>query len=182
MRQQPVTNPGSLNCPGFFFVAGPFEGVAHARQALYPLAFPQRLSEDRLGRAERTQPMRLKLFVAVTILVTASIAAFAQVDEPENQAPPTIEDAQELVQTISGDEAKLKAYCELGALYEEVERAEQRNDMKLLDALGVKIDSLERQIGPDYRRVMDGWGEDEPTSAEGQKLSEVFEPLQEQCK
>jgi hypothetical protein len=90
--------------------------------------------------------MRLKLFVAVTILVTASIAAFAQVDEAENQAPPTVEDAQELVQTISGDEAKLKAYCELGALYEEVERAEQRNDMKLLDALGVKIDSLEHSI------------------------------------
>jgi hypothetical protein len=126
--------------------------------------------------------MRLKLFVAVAILVTASIAAFATVDEPEDQAAPTIEDVQKLVQTISGDEAKLKAYCELGALYGEVERAEERNDMKLRDALGVKIDSLEQQIGPDYRRVVDGWEEVDPTSTEGQKLSEVFEPLQEQCK
>jgi hypothetical protein len=126
--------------------------------------------------------MRLKLFVAVTILVTATIAAFATVDEPENQASSTIEDVQKLVQTISGDEAKLKAYCELGALYEEVERAEERNDMKLRDALGVKIESLEQQIGPDYSRVMDGLREVDPSSAEGQKLSEVFEPLQEQCK
>jgi hypothetical protein len=126
--------------------------------------------------------MRLKLFGALAILVTASIAAFATVDEPENQAPPTIEDVQKLVQTISGDEAKLKAYCELGALCEEVERAEERNDMKLRDALSVKIDSLEQQIGPDYNRVMDGFGEVDPSSAEGQKLSEVFEPLQEQCK
>jgi hypothetical protein len=92
--------------------------------------------------------MRLKLFVAVTILVTASIAAFAQSDEQDNPAPPTIEDAQKLVQTIRGDEAKLKAYCELGALYAEVERAEKRNDMELLDALGVKISSLEQQVGP----------------------------------
>ena len=83
--------------------------------------------------------MRLKLFITVTILVTASIAAFAQTDEPQNPVPPTIEDAQKLVQTISGDEAKLKAYCELGTLYEEVERAEDRNDTKLLDALEVKI-------------------------------------------
>jgi hypothetical protein len=126
--------------------------------------------------------MRLKLFVAVAILVTPSIAAFAQVDEPENPAPPTIEDAQKLVQTISGDKAKLKAFCELGNLYEQVEEAEERNDMKERDALGVKVDSLEQQFGPDYRRVMDGLGEVDPNSAEGQKLREVFEPLQEQCK
>jgi hypothetical protein len=46
----------------------------------------------------------------------------------------------------------------------------------------VKVDSLEQQVGPDYRRVMDGLGEVDQNSAEGQKLSEVFEPLQEQRK
>ena len=126
--------------------------------------------------------MRLKLFVAVAILVTPSIAAFAQVDEPENPAPPTIEDAQKLVQTISGDEAKLKAYCELGDLYEQLEKAQEKNDTKEFDVLGAKIDSLEQQVGPDYRQIMDGLGEVDPNSAEGQKLREVFEPLQEQCK
>jgi hypothetical protein len=126
--------------------------------------------------------MRLKLFATVTILVTASVAAFAQTDEPaDNPAPPTIEDAQRLVQTISDDKAKLKAYCELGNLYEEVERAEEKNDMKELDALGVKVDSLEQQIGPDYRRVMDGLGEVDPNSAEAQKLTALFEPLHKQC-
>jgi len=118
----------------------------------------------------------------VTILVTASIAALAQTDEPaDNPAPPTIEDAQRLVQTISDDKAKLKAYCELGNLYEEVERAEEKNDMKELDALGLKIDRLEQQVGPDYRRVMDALGELDPTSPEGQKLTAVFEPLHKQC-
>jgi hypothetical protein len=126
--------------------------------------------------------MRLKLFVAVTILVTASIAAFAQSDEPENPAPPTIEDAQKLAQTISGDKAKLKTFCEVDNLYKQVEEAEERNDMKERDALGVKIGSLEQQFGPDYRRVMEGLEEVDPSSAEGQKLREVFEPLQEQCK
>jgi hypothetical protein len=126
--------------------------------------------------------MRLKLFVAVAILVTASIAAFAQTDEPDNQAPPTIEDAQELVQTISGDKAKLKTFCELDNLYKQVEEAEERNDMKERDALRVKIDSLEQQVGPDYRRVMDGLGEVDPNSAEGEKLSALFEQLQDKCK
>ena len=126
--------------------------------------------------------MRLKLFATVTILVTASIAAFAQVDEPDNEAPPTIEDVQKLVQTISGDKAKLKAYCELGDLYEQLEKAQEKNDTKEFDVLGAKIDSLEQQVGPDYRQIMDGLGEVDPNSAEGQKLNAVFEQLQEQCK
>src|SRR5215471_3530607 len=121
--------------------------------------------------------MTLKLFATVTILVTASIAALAQVDEPDNQASPTIEDAQKLVQTISGNKAKLKAYCELGKLHEQMEKAEEKNDTKELDALGVKLDSIEHQVGPDYIRVMDGLGELDPNSAESQKLTAVFESL-----
>ena len=126
--------------------------------------------------------MRLKLFATVTILVTASIAAFAQSDEPDNPPPPTIEDAQKLVQTIRGDKAKLKTFCELDNLYKQLEEAEERNDMKERDALGVKIGSLEQQFGPDYRRVMEGLEEVDPNSAEGQKLTALFEPLQEKCK
>jgi hypothetical protein len=126
--------------------------------------------------------MRLKLFVAVAILVTPSIAAFAQSDEPDNPPPPTIEDAQKLVQTIRGDKAKLTTFCELDNLYKQLEEAEERNDMKERDALGVKIGSLEQQFGPDYRRVMEGLEEVDPNSAEGQKLTALFEPLQEQCK
>jgi hypothetical protein len=46
--------------------------------------------------------MRFKFFAAVTILVTASVAAFAQNDDTGSQAPkPTVADLQNLVQTIS---------------------------------------------------------------------------------
>jgi peptidoglycan hydrolase CwlO-like protein len=126
--------------------------------------------------------MRLKLFVAVTISITASIAAFAQSHEPDNPAPPTIEDLQKLVRAISGDKARLKTYCELGNLYEQLDKAQEKNDTKEFDALGAKIDILEQQVAPDYRQIMDGLGEVNPDSAEGQKLNAVFERLQEQCK
>src|ERR1700751_4760181 len=123
--------------------------------------------------------MRLKLFVAITILVTATIAAFAQ----DSQAPkPTIEEAQKLVQTISGDKAKLKVYCEIGELQEEMEKAGEKNDVKALEALSTKVDSLEQQVGRDYIRVMDGLGEVDPDSAEGQKFTAVFEQLHNKCK
>jgi hypothetical protein len=127
--------------------------------------------------------MKLKLFLAATILVTSFIAAFAQKDEPDKQAPkPTIEDAQKLVQTISSDSAKLKTYCELGKLHEQIDKAEEKNDSKEIDALMGKLDDLEQQIGPDYIRVMDGLGEVDPNSAEGQKFTAVFEPLHKQCR
>ena len=127
--------------------------------------------------------MTLKHFVAVTIFVTASNAAFAQKDDAENQAPkPTIEDAQKLVDTIRGDKTKLKAYCELGKLHEQIEKAEEKNDTKEMDALVAELDSLEQQAEPDYIRVMDGLGDVDPSSAENQKFTAVLEPLHKQCK
>jgi hypothetical protein len=122
------------------------------------------------------------LVIAVVVASCAGFPAFAQSHEPDNPTPPTIEDVQKLVQTIRGDKAKLKAYCELGDLYEQLEKAQEKNDTKEFDVLGAKIDSIEQQVGPDYRQIMDGLGEVDPNSAEGQKLNAVFEQLQEQCK
>src|SRR5262249_54854162 len=127
--------------------------------------------------------MRLKFFAAVTILVTASVAAFAQNDEPGNQAPkPTVADLQRLVQTISGDKAKLKVYCEISKLQEEMERAEEKNDTKALEAIGTKVDSHEQQMGPDYIGVIEGLGEVDPNSMKGQKFTAILDPLHKQCK
>lgn len=129
--------------------------------------------------------MMLKFFVAATVVVAVPFAAFAQ--EPNSNAQPwkpSIEDAQKLVETISGDKDRLKLYCELGKLHEEIEKAEEENnttDAKALDGLLGKIASLEEQVGPDYIRVMDGLGEVDPNSDEGQKFAAIFEPLQKQC-
>jgi hypothetical protein len=129
--------------------------------------------------------MMLRFFVAATIVVAVPIAAFTQ-EHDSNAQPwkPSIEDAQKLVETISGDKDRLKLYCELGKLHEEIEKAEEENntnDPKVLDGLLGRIASLEQQVGPDYIRVMDGLGEVDPNSDEGQKFAAIFEPLQKQC-
>jgi len=125
--------------------------------------------------------MRLKLFVAAAVFVAAPIVALAQQDTSIQSLKPTIEDAQKLVETISGDKDKLKAYCELGKLNEQLDKAEDEGDAKEYEALVAKLDSLEQQMGPDYIRVTDGLGEVDPNSAEGQKFSAVFGPLRKQC-
>jgi hypothetical protein len=127
--------------------------------------------------------MNLKLLMAVPLFAAMPALAFAQSDAPANKAPkPTIADAQKLVQTVSGDKAKLQAYCEMGKLQEQMEKAEQKNDTKTLDALGAKSDSLAQQIGPEYAKVMDGLEDVDPNSAEGKQYTAVFANLIKQCK
>jgi hypothetical protein len=85
---------------------------------------------------------------------------------PAAPSPPSGRACQTLPQTIRKPEPAVRALAAGTFHY----------------VLGAKIDSLEQQVAPDYRQIMDGLGEVDPNSAEGQKLREVFEPLQEQCK
>ena len=65
--------------------------------------------------------MTLKLILAVTLIAVAPTVAFAQKDDPVDQAPkPTVEEAQKLVQTISSDKTKLQVYCEIGNLQKQM--------------------------------------------------------------
>lgn len=127
--------------------------------------------------------MNLKLVVAASLFAAVPMVAVAQKDGPATKVPkPTIADAQKLVQTISGDKARLQAYCEISKLQEQMEQADQKNDTKALEALGAKADSLAQQIGPEYAKVMDGLEEVDPNSAEGKQYTAVFATLAKQCK
>ena len=127
--------------------------------------------------------MNCKLVIAVALVAIIPVGAFAQTDGADTKVPkPTIADAQKLVQMISSDKAKLKAYCDLGKLQEQMESAYQKNDTKALDALGAKADSLAEQIGPEYAKLVDGLEEVDPNSAEGQQFTAVFDTLHKQCK
>ena len=124
--------------------------------------------------------MRLKLFMALTILVTASIGVFVQQGNAEPWKP-TTQDVQRLVDAISGDKDELKTYCEVLKTHEQLDKAEEAGDAKEFDVGVAKLDSLEPQMGPDYLRMMDGLGDVDPNSTEGQKFSTLFEPLHKKC-
>jgi len=121
--------------------------------------------------------MSLKLLMLVAI---APIVLFAQRGNAEPWKP-TIADAQKLVDAISGDNDKLKTYCEVLKTHEQLDRAEEKGDAKEFDVGVAKLDNLEPQMGPDYLKMMDGLGDVDPNSAEGQKFTAVFEPLHKKC-
>jgi hypothetical protein len=127
--------------------------------------------------------MNLKLVMAVALFATVPMTAYAQKDDPAAEPlKPTIADAQELVQTISSDPAKLKVYCDMGKLQEQIEEADQKKDKKEFEALSANATSLLQQISPEYLKIMEGLEQIDPESTEGKEFAAVFGTLDKQCK
>lgn len=127
--------------------------------------------------------MKLKAVLTVALFAAFPIVAQAQQNPPAANMPkPTPADIQKLVQTIGADKAKLKTYCDIGALQDQMDQAEKKKDQKALQTLGAKADAMAKQLGPDYEKVMGGLDQVDPNSAEGKKYTAMFEPLFKQCK
>ena len=127
--------------------------------------------------------MNCKLLMATALFAAIPMIAYAQKDGLAAEASkPTMADAQKLVQTISSNPAKLKVYCDMGKLQEQMEQADQKKDNKALEALSAKADSLLQQIGPEYVKMMEGLDEVDPNSDEGKRFAAVFALLDKQCK
>jgi hypothetical protein len=125
--------------------------------------------------------MYLQALMGVAIFAVTTVAAVAQ-DEPTNQTPKiTLADVQHLAEMISSDQSKLRAYCELGKLHDEIQQAVEQKDADAIDALTAKIDAFEQQLGPEYDKVLDGLDKIDLNSDEGQQIADVFKTLQEKC-
>lgn len=127
--------------------------------------------------------MTPKLVVAIILSIVVPCIAFAQKQSPIDTAPkPSIAQVRKLVQMISTNKAKLKIYCDLNQLDEQLEEAEHQKDREMLEALNAKADNLERQITPEYTKVMDSLEIIDPNSAEGKQFAALIGTLTKQCK
>ena len=92
--------------------------------------------------------MTLKLILAVTLIAVAPTVAFAQKDDPVDQAPkPTVEEAQKLVQTISRDKTKLQVLLRDRQSPETDGEWLRRRTIRRRSMLYLaKLDSLEQQV------------------------------------
>jgi hypothetical protein len=127
--------------------------------------------------------MNLKLLVVATLFVVVPLVAFAQKDEPTDQAPkPTLADAQKVVEMISTDTVKLQTYCEIGKLEDEMANAQEANDTKAVEALISKSEALAQQIGPEYLKLVEGLELIDPKSTEAEKFAAVLSALDDKCK
>jgi hypothetical protein len=127
--------------------------------------------------------MKLKLATAISALVAAPALALAQQDGPPPIGPkPTKADIQKVIQIITRDKAKTKAYCDLNKLYEQMDAAEQKNDSETVETLDKQADALFGKLGPEYSKVMGGLVQIDPNSSEGKKLESMLSGLHKVCR
>jgi hypothetical protein len=125
--------------------------------------------------------MLLKGLIGVAIFAGTTVAAFGQ-EKPTNQTPkPTLADVQHLAETISSDKSKLRAYCELGKLHDETRQAVEYNDTNTITAITAKTEEFKQQLGPEYKKVLDGLDQIDFSSDEGQRIAATFYTLQQKC-
>jgi hypothetical protein len=103
--------------------------------------------------------VKLKLAAAIFALVAIPTLAFGQQGSPTPKVPkPTKADVQKVAEIISSDKAKLQAYCDSKKLYDQMGAAYKRNDSKTADALSKQADAVVSKLGPEYPKMMDGFG------------------------
>jgi hypothetical protein len=126
--------------------------------------------------------VKLKLAAAIFALFAMPAFAFAQQSGSQSKAPkPTKADAQKVAQIISGDKAKLQAYCDSKKLYDQMAAAYKKNDSKTADALNKQADALISKIGPEYTKMMDGLEQVDQNSSEAKEFMAILSGLDKLC-
>jgi hypothetical protein len=138
--------------------------------------------------------VKLKLIVAALVVAVVPMCAQAQAPNPPKPSKPAkaapaapaapvskVAAAQRVVKTISGDKTKTETYCDIGKLGDQIEKAEQKNDMKKIDELNKKMDELATKLGPEYVALMGQLEDIDPSSKEGQDISSALGGLDKLC-
>jgi hypothetical protein len=101
--------------------------------------------------------VKLKL-VAVIFAFAISALARAQQGGPQPNVPKlTKADVQIVVQIVTNDKAKTRAYCDLNKLYAQVVAGQEKNDFDTVEALTKQADALVAKLGPEYSKMLMDW-------------------------
>ena len=120
--------------------------------------------------------------LGIVMALAAPLAAVAQQPAAAPKAPkPTKAAAQKVVQIVGADKAKVKSYCDMAALGEQLDAAAQKKDEKKMDELSQKADDLAQKIGPEYVALMNGLDDVDPDSKDGKEISGVLDALDKLC-
>jgi len=117
------------------------------------------------------------LIVVISTISTMPLSAQGQQPDPAKLKA----DAQKVVSIISGDKAKAQAYCQIGIVGEQMNQALQGKDKKKFEELVQKQSELEKNLGPEYRGLVESLGKVNLTPKDGQEIVSMFDTLDKSC-
>jgi len=119
--------------------------------------------------------MNLKWIVVILLIVTMPVCVEAQTS---NNAMVT--HARNVLKIISGDKAKTQTYCETAKVFDQIERAGEK-DTKKTDKLYRKMNELAKKLGPEYAALVYGLPKVDPNSQDAQEINSTFAALDKLC-
>jgi ribosomal protein L17 len=111
--------------------------------------------------------MPLKLLVVILFSSTIAGAAYAQ-------SAVTNEDAQKVIETISRDKEKVRAYCDMVKLGRQMDAAGQRQDQENADEQD-RMNQLAQTVGPEFGAMMDEYKDIDLSSEQGQETGAMVQ-------
>ena len=117
------------------------------------------------------------LIVVISTISTMPLSAQGQQPDPAKLKA----DVQKVVSIISGDKAKAQAYCQIGIVGEQMNQALQAKDKKKFEELVQKQSELEKNLGPEYRGLVESLGKVNLTPKDGQEIVSMFDTLDDSC-
>jgi hypothetical protein len=124
--------------------------------------------------------MKARLVISAALLGSLPALSYAQ-PAPPPVAKATPAQASKVLNAIANDKAKLKTYCDIARINQQMVEADKKKDGKALQALGEKADRLEEALGPDYVGLMLGLEELDPNSADGKAVTAAFASADKKC-
>ena len=121
--------------------------------------------------------MNLKLSVVVLVIATTPMCADAEAQTSNND---TVTHAQNAFKIISGDKAKTQIYCDMAKVFDQIERAGDK-DTKKTDKLYRTMNELAKKLGPEYAALVYGLPKVDPNSQDAQEINSTFAALDKLC-
>jgi len=110
--------------------------------------------------------MNLKQFLAVLFFGAMAVGGSAYA-----QSAVTNEDAQNVIQAISGDKEKIQAYCDMVVLGRHMDATAQSAQSQGQDTADEQkhMNELKQKVGPEFRAMMDEYKDIDRSSEQGPK-------------
>jgi hypothetical protein len=89
-------------------------------------------------------------------------------------------DAQNQFKIISSDKLKIRTFCEMADLGDQLDKADRVHDTKKLQEVSQKMDELEKKL-PEYTALVGDLADADPNSEDGQEIGSIIAKLAELC-
>jgi hypothetical protein len=114
----------------------------------------------------------------IVILAISVMPVYAQSQQPDTSKLKA--DAQNAFNIISSDKLKLRRFCEMVDLADQLDQAERMHDTKKALDVSQKMDELEGKL-PEYTALVDGLKDVDPNSEDAQEIGSIILKLDQLC-